>query len=208
MGLSLLDATGLEPELRDQLVSEAQRAAALADDLRSFARRNDAPRKCDLAAEIESTARFVRAKAARAGVTLHLDARPVIVPARSNEIRQILINLVENAIDAVGSVSRRNVLVASALEGCEAVLRVEDSGPGISPEARDRIFESFYTTKESGTGLGLAIVRRIAKGLGGTVEVGSSNALGGAAFVVRLPACHEPLEVAPEEPSLEVRLVP
>ncbi|WP_322797398.1 HAMP domain-containing sensor histidine kinase [Tepidiforma sp.] len=189
MGLSLLDANVLDPDLRDQLVSEARRATALAEDLRNLARRTDAPKQCDLAAEVEASARFTRARAARAGVTLSLDPHAAVVPARSNEIQQVLINLIENAIDAVAGSPRREVLLSSGMVECDAVLRVEDSGPGIPPEARDRIFETFYTSKESGTGLGLAIVRRIVQGLGGSIEVGSSDALGGAAFIVRLPAC-------------------
>lgn len=207
MGLSLLDAQALDPELRDQLVSEARRATALADDLRDLARRTDAPRQCDLAAEVEATARFARARAARAGVTITLDPRPAVVPARSNEIRQVLINLIENAIDAVAGSPRRQVLLSSGMADCDAVLRVEDSGPGIPPEASSRIFETFYTSKETGTGLGLAIVRRVVQALGGSIEVRSSDALGGAAFIVRLPACGEVHQPAPAQPSAEAQHV-
>jgi len=63
---------------------------------------------------------------------------------------------------------------------------VDDSGPGIAPDARDRLFEPFFTTKPSGSGLGLAIVHAIVSQHGGTIQVDSSP-LGGARFAVRLP---------------------
>ncbi len=64
---------------------------------------------------------------------------------------------------------------------------VEDTGPGIPPEDRDRIFELFYTTKPSGSGLGLPICRRIVEDHGGSINVADGPG-GGSQFVLRLPA--------------------
>ena len=67
-------------------------------------------------------------------------------------------------------------------------MRVGDSGPGISPEAAERVFEPFFTTRQAGegTGLGLAIARQVVQQAGGQIELERSE-LGGAAFVVRIP---------------------
>jgi signal transduction histidine kinase len=101
-----------------------------------------------------------------------------------NHLRQILRNLVLNAVEAgpVGSAVRLAVE-----HGAGGTLRVsvEDQGAGITPEASERIFEPFYTTKATGAGLGLAIVRRLCHLNGATVEFGAA-AGGGARFTVML----------------------
>lgn len=106
-------------------------------------------------------------------------------------LKQVLVNLVENA-----SLSMREHAVAQPrvrLSGGElgerglAYFVVEDSGPGISPERRDLVFEPYQTTRPHGTGLGLAIVKKIVLDHGGEIVVGRSEALGGARFEVRIP---------------------
>ena len=72
-----------------------------------------------------------------------------------------------------------------------ASIVVEDDGPGVAPEKRERIFDPYFTTKADGTGLGLAIVKKIVVEHGGTIDVGES-ALGGASFVIRLPSVGAP----------------
>jgi signal transduction histidine kinase len=101
-------------------------------------------------------------------------------------LRQIVINLLSNALDAVehaGTVT----LMAQSLDG-HVLITVRDTGTGIAPEDLRRIFEPFYTTKGrgKGTGLGLAICRELAKALGGTIAVESTPGQG-SAFTLRLP---------------------
>jgi len=67
---------------------------------------------------------------------------------------------------------------------------VEDDGPGVPEEARERVFDPYVTTKPDGTGLGLAIVKKIVIEHNGTISVGRSERLGGASFVVTLPLPH------------------
>jgi len=101
------------------------------------------------------------------------------------QLRQVLVNLVENAVYAaspIGSVAVRG----RRLDG-QVLLDVEDTGPGVDPATRRRLFEPLITTKERGIGLGLALVKRIAERHGGGVEY-SDRAGGGARFTVRLPA--------------------
>lgn len=96
-------------------------------------------------------------------------------------------NLLFNACDAAGE---GEVRLVGRVEDQQVVVEVSDSGPGLSAESMERLFNPFYTTKEQGTGLGLAIVHRIAESHGGTVSAenaAGADALGGARFVLRLP---------------------
>ena len=107
------------------------------------------------------------------------------IQARGAELREALINLVLNSVDAMprgGSIT-----LETRHEGDWVLLSITDTGTGIPPEVRRRIFEPFFTTKESGTGLGLSIVSGIISSYGGTIDVDSE--LGrGTTFTIRLPA--------------------
>jgi len=146
----------------------------------------------------------VLAKLAPAGLILarHLDASGAHVTADPTQIRQVVMNLVGNAVDAtVGhgtTVWLSTSVVAFDLDQARAhgfaaeqsfvVLSVTDDGPGIAPEIRDRIFEPFFTTKAKGegTGLGLALCASIARGAGGFITAETTPG-GGAPFRVFLP---------------------
>ena len=80
---------------------------------------------------------------------------------RGSELNQVWTNLLDNAIDALGE--RGTITITTRRENATALVDISDDGPGIPPEARDRVFESFYTTKDvgRGSGLGLATARRI-----------------------------------------------
>ncbi len=102
----------------------------------------------------------------------------------SQKLRQVLLNLLKNGVDAAGVGGRVEVRISESGAGAEVA--VEDSGPGIDPAVGDRIFEPFCTTKPRGTGLGLAVSQAIARAHGGEIEAGASSA-GGARFTLRLP---------------------
>ena len=99
----------------------------------------------------------------------------------------MLICLAVNALDAVASVpANRTIVIGTAGYGAEVELFVRDTGPGLAPAARQRAFESFFTTKDRGLGMGLVIVRSIAERHRG--HVSAENApTGGSVFRVRLP---------------------
>jgi two-component system NtrC family sensor kinase len=101
-------------------------------------------------------------------------------------LNQLLLNLLSNAIDAVGE--RGRIAIETRREPGSFYLLVEDSGPGVPAHLRDRIFEPFFTTKDvgKGTGMGLAICYRIVERHRGRIEVGASR-MGGAAFTIRIP---------------------
>lgn len=110
------------------------------------------------------------------------------VLGNEDALLQVLINLLDNAIDAMPD-GGRLVLTAYNSEQEEAVLEIEDSGCGVYEEALPLIFDSFFSTKPAGegTGLGLAIVQRIVKEHGGTIEAQNAPR-GGMRFTVRLPS--------------------
>jgi two-component system sensor histidine kinase HydH len=98
---------------------------------------------------------------------------------------QVLVGLVDNAVEAVGTGGEIKLAVV-ANEG-QIEIAVADSGPGVPSELRGRVFEPFFTTRAAGIGLGLAIARQIVEAHGGSIRVGQSMA-GGARFSVILPA--------------------
>jgi nitrogen fixation/metabolism regulation signal transduction histidine kinase len=103
-------------------------------------------------------------------------------------LRRVLINLVRNAVQAIGrSGGSGKVVVRLGSDGGERVIDVEDSGPGIPDDLREAVFDPYVTTRTDGTGLGLAIVKKIVVEHGGTIAA-SRSALGGAKLRVRLPA--------------------
>ncbi|MBE3581733.1 MAG: hypothetical protein IMW96_08925 [Thermoanaerobacteraceae bacterium] len=102
------------------------------------------------------------------------------------QIKQVILNLVSNAIYAAGP--RGYIKVWTRRERMQemVVIGVEDNGPGIPPDKLEKIFEAFYTTKEHGTGLGLTLSRRMVEGHGGKIEV-TSRVGEGSCFKVYLP---------------------
>ena len=105
------------------------------------------------------------------------------------QMEQVLINLVTNALDAMRETppDRRKVEITTSLNGAGTVsISVRDFGVGIAEEARDRLFEHFFTTKEEGLGMGLATVRSIVEAHGGKIDV-KNAAGGGAHFYFWLP---------------------
>jgi PAS domain S-box-containing protein len=121
----------------------------------------------------------------RALMTTELDPDLPRVHANPSQLRQLVVNLVTNAFDAIPERFGLITLRTQFRNGT-VVLEVSDSGAGIAPEHQPRIFEPFFTTRETGRGLGLAVAHGIVQGLGGTIECESE--LGrGSAFRIVLP---------------------
>ncbi|MGE0788484.1 MAG: sensor histidine kinase [Sandaracinaceae bacterium] len=99
-------------------------------------------------------------------------------------LTQLVLGLLINA----GQAGARRAEVRARSDGDAIWLEVGDDGPGIAADAAGHVFEPFFTTKAKGTGLGLPMALRIAEAHGGSIEVGHDDAMGGARFVVRLPA--------------------
>ncbi|GAA0746320.1 MULTISPECIES: sensor histidine kinase [Sphingomonas] len=110
------------------------------------------------------------------------------VPADGVQLRQVLINLLINAAQAMADAQcwNRALKLRARADGGFVQIDVEDSGPGIAATDRDRLFEGFYTTRASGLGLGLKICRQIVEDHGGTIDH-VPRPSGGSIFRIRLP---------------------
>jgi two-component system, NtrC family, nitrogen regulation sensor histidine kinase NtrY len=111
-----------------------------------------------------------------------------IVQADPDQMKRVVVNLIDNAAEALEQSLRREIWVRSALAPDRDVVEItiEDSGPGIPPEAKERLFLPYFSTKRSGTGLGLAIVNRIVAEHHGAIRV-EENFPTGTKFVIELP---------------------
>lgn len=131
---------------------------------------------------------LLRPEAAARGIEISLTV-PAGLPqltADPAQLKQALINLVINAIQAIERNGRIDVDVRADATAGAFFLQVSDNGPGVSGEKRSAIFEPFFTTKSEGSGLGLWIVQQIATAHGGVVTV-EDRTSGGAAFTLQLP---------------------
>ena len=126
-----------------------------------------------------------------AGVTVRFrSVTPVHVSADDGKLRQVVLNLVGNAVEAARETGAAapDVELSWELRDGRATLQVDDRGPGVPPEARARLFEPFFTTRSSGHGLGLAIARTLARAHGGDVELVDRADGPGARATLWLPA--------------------
>ncbi len=141
----------------------------------------------ELAPLVDEAVGGLQARAALQGVTVVADlaAGPASVQADPAQLRQVLFNLLYNALDAQPGGGEVRVTASGDRSAVE--LRVEDRGAGLSADLGDRIFDPFVSSKPTGVGLGLSICRRIVESHGGTIQAGP-RAGGGAVFTVRLPA--------------------
>ncbi|MDY6877678.1 MAG: response regulator [Chloroflexota bacterium] len=119
-------------------------------------------------------------------VHTHLTLDLPFIPMVSDQITQVFLNIVINAIDALPSGGDLRLETMLSKDGEWVLIRFHDTGPGMSPEQISSLFEPFYTTKTTGTGLGLAISYGIVEQHGGEIEV-SSQPDQGTIFIVRLP---------------------
>jgi signal transduction histidine kinase len=173
----------------DAVDGEAVRLGALVDDLLALARTDAGSADLDLAdvdlAEIAADAMApLEALAATRGTRLELDVAPAPMRGDAIRLRRLVTVLVDNAVRHGNDQGRVRVTVRPGL------LTVEDDGPGIPPEHRDRVFDRFWRGEAAapgGSGLGLAIASWIAERHGGRIEAGASR-LGGARFDITLPA--------------------
>jgi len=143
---------------------------------------------CDAAAVIEEVAGVLRHEAERRGVALELQlcTDGARAAAAGDAVSDMVSNLVVNALEATPRGGRVNVAAAAKNGSC--VLTIEDTGPGIAAEAREKILQPFFTTKTQGTGLGLAIVARRVAEVGGKLEWESPVSEGrGTRFRITLP---------------------
>jgi len=159
----------------DKIESAIDRAVRISHNFLRFARAPDAiVREVDLGALAAEVGDLTSKTAANAGIEIEVETKPgtdCSIVSDSYQLRQVLLNLVTNAVQAIGNDGRVGIVVGG--DRSEAQIEVVDDGPGIPEEHVERVFEPFFTTKEEGrgTGLGLAVSRGIVEKLGGRIEV-------------------------------------
>jgi signal transduction histidine kinase len=168
---------------------EIKRLDHILEDFLQFARPRDfQPRAIQVPTVLTKVLDLLEGDAERRSVTLVRELNDVpAVRGDEERLRQVVMNLALNAIDAAGHGGTVRVTCRLEDPGDRDVsIHVDDSGPGVPLEVRDRIFEPFFTTKAQGSGLGLSIVHAIVTQHGGTITIEDAPE-GGARFTLRLP---------------------
>lgn len=177
-------------EDRDEYVDVIRQEVRSLDDYLSgileFARiGTPGPVPCDFTELVGETIALARPMAKEAGVLLHHESKAGKLPCHADRsaIKRAIFNLLANAVEA--SPKGSEVRLETDANNAMVRLRVHDAGPGLSPEARTRAFEPYFTTKIRGTGLGLALVQRIAAAHGGRAYF--EEGLSGTTVVLEIP---------------------
>jgi len=167
---------------------ETERCSAIVRSLLDFAR--DRPvelRQLNVNAAVEEGLQLIAHQAAIQGLTVEKRLAPTPdVMADFGQLRQAVVNVALNAVQAMGKSGKLTVTTRAVKDGAVEI-EIADTGPGIEKEDLARIFEPFFTTKEKGTGLGLSVVYGILQRHGGQVEVQSERGRG-TTFTLRLPS--------------------
>ena len=179
-------------EALDAMLKDGHRAAEVIHRIRQLATKS-VPRKAalDVNDVVRDVIPLVRAALLRHEVSLRLDLASALPPVVADrvQLQQVILNLVMNAIEAMGSVtgrSRELIIRAEPHDRNHVRVTVQDTGVGIDPNTVDKLFGAFFTTKPGGMGMGLSISRSIVEAHGGRLWA-TSNEMHGATFGVELP---------------------
>ena len=184
---SLFAEDSAQKKAAEVMTAEVERLNRVISELLEIARPSDLkPRPTDIPFLLTSSLRLVQQEAEAAGVRIETDIAPGIAPfvLDPDRLTQALLNLYINAIQAMSAGGLLSVSASETAAGLE--LSVSDSGSGIAREALRKIFDPYYTSKNTGTGLGLAVVQKVVEAHGGTVRVQSEPGRG-AHFTLILP---------------------
>ncbi|MEQ8272628.1 MAG: ATP-binding protein [Deltaproteobacteria bacterium] len=198
------EASSMPPEVASDLEAMLQdasdgalRVRKILGTVNAMAQPLDAWSQVDVPRLVEGALGLARSAGRSVRVEVSIDEDTPQIRGNEGKLQQVLVNLLANAMQAVGQTTGAGVIRVHAgpLDGF-VELRVEDSGPGVPPELRSRIFDPFFTTRAvgEGTGLGLAVARAIVVDHDGTVTCETGD-LGGACFTLSLPAARD--DVAP-----------
>ncbi|MEW6282909.1 MAG: ATP-binding protein, partial [Candidatus Eremiobacterota bacterium] len=184
---------GRDPERTASVLNDARqdilRAQEIVEKLLFYARDARSGRiRMDLDPLVEDTLLLVKSRLEQSGIRLeYVPGRPPPVLANQGELQQVLLNLLDNAAEAVAGADVREIRVATSQEGGRAVVTVTDTGPGVDPAVADRIFEPFFSTRPLGqsAGLGLAVSQQLVRGHDGLLTFRSHP--GETVFRLELP---------------------
>lgn len=196
------------PKMVAAVLTGTDRITAIVSGLRAFARQDTGEKEpLDLRAVVDDALMLTQG-AIKDGITVEQDlpADPVPILGNRQQLSQVLVNLIVNAVHAMEPrTTKRLRITLKPATGDHVMLHVSDTGGGIPPELCDRIFHPFFTTKDvdKGTGLGLAVSQGIVDEHGGALTVESELGVG-STFSIELPAESE--AVVPEAPAPDVEL--
>jgi two-component system nitrogen regulation sensor histidine kinase NtrY len=180
-------AKALVDECTATIVGEVESLKGLVDEFSQFARM-PSPRTVptDLGQLITDTVALYNGIFSDVRIEQRFAPGVSLVRLDAEQIRRVIINLIDNAIEAMER--RGDIVVETQLDAGNSLVRVivADNGPGIPPAEREKLFLPYYSTKRRGSGLGLAIVRRIIAEHGGSIDVGD-NTPRGTRFTIELP---------------------
>ncbi len=176
-------------EVLQKIAEQAARAGDIIRRLRAFVEKREPNRTIeDMVKTIEEAIALGMVGAADTNVKLHLKIDRQLPRAFIDkiQIQQVVVNLVRNAIEAMENAPRREIAIAAAVVDGFICVSVSDTGPGLSPEVTERLFQPFVTTKMKGMGMGLSICLAIIEAHGGRLSA-STGADGGAQFEFTIP---------------------
>ncbi len=174
------------------MIAAGHRANQILDDIRNlFGTAERAQSPVDVNDLVVSSLRTLDSELKKHNITARVELKTKLPPAigNSGQLQEVIVNLIQNAIDAMDTVDndRRVLQVRTEHNGGDAIsVEIEDSGPGIDPKKSADMFDAFFTTKPHGMGLGLAICRMIIERHEGQLSVSSANPHG-AVFRIKLP---------------------
>jgi two-component system nitrogen regulation sensor histidine kinase NtrY len=175
-------------ECTETIIQEVDGLKRLVDEFSRFARMPAlSPRPVDLRPLVEAVAALYRESHPRLRLTTRYEADLPRLDVDPDHVRRAIMNLVDNAVEAVGGEGAVGVDVVYRADPPRVQLVVSDTGPGINLEDRDKLFQPYFSTKTGGMGLGLSIVHEIVSEHGGTIRM-EDNEPSGCRFVVELPA--------------------
>jgi signal transduction histidine kinase len=168
-------------------VEEIDRLERVVSGLLDYTRpREPRPTALDLSETLRAALEFMAEDPRARGVDMDMEVAPSLPPvlADPDQVRQVLVNLVVNALEALNGEGR--LRLRARQDGDRVVVEVADSGPGLPGVAPDELLDPFLSARERGAGLGLAIARRLVQAQGGELSAGSAPE-GGALFTFTLP---------------------
>jgi signal transduction histidine kinase len=193
---SLRKAVSDRPDLDEKLQVISEEMTRLEATIRNFLEFSRPPAlKCEdvpLTAVVEKTSALIQPRIEEKKIRLECEipADPIVLHADPQQLRQVLLNLLGNALDATpegGEISLHARTASDAAGRMMALLQIHDTGPGVPEKVRQHIFEPFFTTKDGGTGLGLCIAANIMARHGGRLVLEEASDGGGAAFTLWIP---------------------
>lgn len=187
--------TDLARQAVGQAADQAKRASAVVGRLRRLVERPDLSPRSEavaLPAAVAEALHLLEPELRRRNVQVRQHIAPQLPEAQADPValQQILHNLMVNALQAMDAVpaSSHQLLIELAPSGKQLLLAVQDSGPGVPPAMRERLFTPFATGRENGLGLGLTLSESLAEAMGGRLQLAATPQGSGARFELRLPA--------------------